>query len=121
MPGWVDTGMTLPGAVLAPVALTDGATVNTDAALSRTFRLTAAGNRTLAAPTNAVDGRMVTWEITASGADRTLALATGTGGFTFGSDIAGLTATVSSKTDYIGAKYNSTAQRWHVIAYVKGY
>lgn len=105
-----------------PQTLTDGANVATDASLGNLFRLTMAGNRTLDAPTNPTDGQRVIWAVTASGADRTLTLTTGTSGsFAFGTDITAVTTTVSGKTDFIGAMYSSTAARWRVIAYVKGY
>jgi fructose-1,6-bisphosphatase/inositol monophosphatase family enzyme len=41
--------------------------------------------------------------------------------FRFGSDITGLTATASGKTDYIGAVFNLTDQRWDVVAVTKGF
>ncbi|MCK9327636.1 MAG: hypothetical protein M0P69_19230 [Bacteroidales bacterium] len=103
------------------ITLTDGATPALDAALGNHFRLTAAGNRTIAVPTNPTEGQKIIIEHIASGADRTLALNTGTGGFAYGSDITGLSATVSGKHDFIGAVYNSAVNKWHVIAYVKGY
>jgi len=106
----------------APVTLTDGATVALDAAAGKVFTLTAAGNRTILAPTNAVDGRGIIIRHTASGADRTLSLTTGSAGaFAFGSDVTALTTTPSGTTDYIGAIYDATDQRWHVISYVKGF
>ncbi|GLZ34892.1 hypothetical protein Lesp02_70790 [Lentzea sp. NBRC 105346] len=45
----------------APVALTDQATLTTDASLSSVFRVTLGGNRTLANPTNPFDGQVVEW------------------------------------------------------------
>ncbi len=104
-----------------PVALTDGATPALNAALGNTFTLAAGGNRTIAAPTNAVNGQKIVILHTASAADRTLALTTGAGGFSFGTDITALTATTSGLTDLIGCIYNSTSNRWWVISYVKGY
>lgn len=103
------------------VALSDGATPALNAALGNTFTLTAAGDRTIAAPSNPVNGQKIVILHTASAANRTLSLTTGAGGFSFGTDITALTATTSGLTDYIGAIYNSTSNRWHVIAYVKGY
>lgn len=105
----------------AVVTLTDGATPALDASLGNTFVLTAAGNRTIAVPSNAVSGQKITIVHIASGADRTLALNTGAGGFRFGTDITALTATTSGKTDYIGAIYNATSSTWDVVAYAKGY
>lgn len=57
-----------------PFDLTDGATINTDAALSNIFKVTLGGNRTLANPTNLTDGMVLNWVIKQDGAGgRTLA------------------------------------------------
>jgi hypothetical protein len=106
----------------APVALTDGATVALDSSAAKVFTLSAAGNRTISAPTNPVDGRGIIILHTASGADRTLSLTTGSSGaFAFGSDITALTATTSGKTDVIGCLYSAVLARWLVVSYVKGF
>lgn len=47
--------------VVSLVALTDAATINTDASLSDVFSVTLGGNRTLANPTNLVAGQTVVW------------------------------------------------------------
>jgi len=108
--------------IYAPiVTMTDAATVALDAALGFVFRLVAAGNRTIAAPSNARSGQKIIVHHLASGGARTLALTSGTGGFRFGSDITSLTATASGKTDYIGAVYSDPDSRWDVVAVVKGY
>lgn len=64
-------------ALTTPVALTDGATIATNAALSNVFTVTIAGNRTLSNPTNLVAGQFITWQLKedATGS-RTLALDT---------------------------------------------
>jgi len=60
-----------------PVALTDGANIATNAALSNNFSVTLAGNRTLGNPTNVVAGRTYTWVVTQDGTgSRTLAYGT---------------------------------------------
>ena len=106
---------------LGSSTLTDGATPALNAALGNIFVLTAAGNRTIAVPSNAVAGQKIVIKHIASGAARTLALNTGAGGFRYGSDITGLTETASGKSDYIGAIYNGTDSKWDVCAYAKGY
>lgn len=103
------------------VALTDGATPALDASLGNVFTLLAEGNRTIAIPSNAVSGQRITIRHCAVGADRTLALNTSTGGFRYGSDITGLTATSNGKMDYIDAIYNEADNFWDVILYKKGY
>lgn len=102
-------------------ALTDGATPALDASLARIFTLAAAGDRTIAVPTNAIDGLPIIIAHTASGGTRTLALNTGTNGFAFGSDITALTTTASGKTDYIGCVWNGTIAKWLVLSYIKGF
>jgi hypothetical protein len=102
------------------VALADAATIATDASLGRYFRVTLGGNRTLGAPTNPVDGQRVVWEfIQDATGTRTLAL---NAVFALGTDIATVTlTTTASKRDFLGAIYNSTAAKWYVLAFVKGY
>lgn len=103
------------------VALTDGATPALDASLGNVFTLAAAGDRTIAVPTNATAGQKIVIRHLASGGARTLSLNSGAGGFRFGTDITALTQTASGKIDYIGCIYNSTDSKWDVVAVVKGY
>jgi hypothetical protein len=104
------------------VTLTDGANVAVNAQTPRrNFKLSAGGNRTLAAPTNPTDGQIIILEHYASGGARTLSLATGAGAYAFGTDITAITATSSGLSDYLTFRYNTTANRWHVIGYSKGY
>lgn len=103
------------------VVLTDGATPALDASLGNVFTLAAGGNSTIAVPSNATSGQKIVIQHFASGAARTLALNTGAGGFRFGTDITGLSATVSGATDYIGCIYNATPTKWDVVSYVKGF
>ncbi len=105
----------------APIVLIDAAEIITDAAAGSHFRVSITGNRTLLAPGNPSDGQRCVWAITASGADRTLSLATGTGGFAFGTDLTALTLIKAGTTDYLGAIFHAGASRWHVLAYSKGF
>jgi hypothetical protein len=57
-----------------PTVLLDGATINVNAALATTFRVTLAGNRTLANPTNLTNGQHLFFRIKQDGTgSRTLA------------------------------------------------
>ncbi len=99
------------------VALTDAATINTNAAAGKHFRVSIAGDRTLAAPTGASDGMRRIWEITASAANRNLTLATGTAGsFELTTNISSPITINSGKTHFIGAVYNASRDRWTVLA-----
>ncbi|HSX16923.1 MAG TPA: hypothetical protein VLH86_02375 [Patescibacteria group bacterium] len=110
----------LPVVAFGPVTLTDAATIATDASLGTHFRVTLAGSRTLGNPTNSTDGQKILWEIIQDGSgSHTIALDTN---FALGSDISSITlSTAAGKRDFLGAVYNSTAGKWHVIAFVKGY
>jgi hypothetical protein len=101
--------------------LVDGATPALDASAGTVFDLTALGDRTISVPTNPVAGKKIIIRHKASGANRTLALNTGVGGFRFGTDVTALSTTTSGKTDFIGAIYNATDQKWDVVAYMKGF
>lgn len=103
------------------VTLTDGATPALDASLGNTFLLNAAGDRTIAIPTNPTSGQKITIVHKASGGTRTLSLNTGAGGFRFGTDITALTSTTSGLTDYISAIYNAADSKWDIVSYVKGF
>lgn len=105
------------------ITLTDGVGPVIDAQLGNDFRLVAGGNRTLAAPSGPTDGQKIMIEHTASGAARTLSVNTGTGGFTFGSDVTSIAATASGKTDVIAFKYvtANSINKWLVLAQVQGF
>jgi hypothetical protein len=104
----------------SPISLTDGTSISTDASLSNQFRVTLGGNRTLANPTNAFDGQLITWSIKqdATGS-RTIALDTK---FRFGTDITSITlSTTANKTDKLGVQYNAADDKFDVIAFVRGF
>ncbi len=104
------------------VALTDAATIATDASLGNIFTVTLGGARTLGNPTNGTNGQKVVWRVSqdASGT-RTLAYGNA---FRFGSDVTSPTlSTTAGKIDYIGAIYNTggPTASWDVVAVSKGY
>lgn len=102
------------------VALTDAATIATDASLGNIFTVTLGGNRTLGAPTNPVNGQKCIWRVRQDGTgSRTLAF---NAAFRFGTSVASVVLTTSAnKTDYIGAIYNSTDSTWDVVAFADSY
>lgn len=88
---------------VTPVALADGATINTDASLSNSFTVTLGGNRTLADPTNTLDGVILQWKIKQDGTgSRTLAY--GSKFKWVGGSVPVLTATAGAR-DFIVAQY----------------
>jgi hypothetical protein len=90
---------------VTPVALTDAATINTDASLSNTFTVTLAGNRTLANPTNMTNGAIYTWRVRQDGTgSRTLAYGSK---FKWPGGTAPVLTTTASATDFISGQYFS--------------
>jgi hypothetical protein len=109
-----------------PVALTDAATIATDASLGNFFTVTLGGNRTMGAPTNPSDGQMILYRITQDGTgSRTLSFASGTSGsFKAGADLpfpSPVLSTAAAAIDYYGFIYSSAAARWHLMAYARGF
>lgn len=102
------------------VTLTDAATIATDASLGNSFQVTLGGNRTLGNPTNGKNGQKCIWELIQDGTgSRTITMDTK---FAFGTDITGITlTTTASKRDFITAQYDSTADKWYVVGFVRGY
>lgn len=102
------------------VTLTDAATIATDASAGVYFRVTLGDNRTLGEPSNPTNGQTCTWEVIQDGTgSRTLAY---NAIFAFGTDVPEPTlSTTASKRDFITARYNSTADKWYVLAVAKGY
>jgi hypothetical protein len=109
-----------PRVVTPSVALTDASTIATDASLGNYFRVTLGGNRTLGNPTNASDGQRIIFEFIQDGTgSRTLAYDTK---FAFGTDITAATLTTTiNKRDFLTVIYNSTADKFYVVGFVKGY
>jgi hypothetical protein len=93
---------------------------DTDASLGNFFKIAANANFTLTNPTNPTDGQRVTWQITqdATGS-RTITLGSA---FALGTDITSVVLTTAiNKCDFLGAIYDSTAAKWRVVSFVKGY
>lgn len=116
----VDNGTTVGFAFLPPVvvALTDAATITVDASLiphGGSFTVTLGGNRTMGNPTNAVDGKMITFAIRqdATGS-RTI---TWSANYRFTTTVTSPTlSTGNGKTDYIAFRYNGTDSKWDAMA-----
>jgi hypothetical protein len=92
----------------------------TDASLGNYFKISANAAFTLDNPTNPTDGQRITWQITqdATGT-RVMTLDTA---FAFGTDItAAVLTTTANKCDFLGAIYDSTAAKWRIVSFVKGY
>lgn len=101
-------------------ALTDAATIAVDAAVGDVFTVTLAGNRTMGAPTNPVDGRTALFRIRqdATGS-RTLSW---NAAFAFATNLpVPVLSTAANKVDYVGFIYNGVTAKWECLSYLLGY
>lgn len=102
----------------ATIALTDAATIATDASLGSRFTVTLGGNRTLGAPTNPREGQRCMWLLKQD--------ATGSRTLTLNSAFhvpTGMTVTLSTAAatvDAIEAVYSSFVSGWIVTNFLKG-
>jgi hypothetical protein len=106
---------------LAIQDLTDGATIAVDAATGPKFAVTLGGNRTIANPTGAVDGRVIIFRLRQDG--------TGTRVVTWGSDyrfrgdLAAANVTLSTAAnlvDRVAFEYVAADTKWDCISFIKG-
>lgn len=120
--GTVNTSsLTVGGAFnITADTLTDAATIAVDASLGNVFTVTLGGNRTLGNPSNPTNGQRILFRIRQDGTgSRTLTLDTK---YRLGTTITSTTLTTTAgKTDYLGVIYNSTDDKFDVIAFVKGF
>jgi hypothetical protein len=96
------------------VTLTDAATITVDASLGDVYRVTLGGNRTLGAPSNPTDTQRIRIEVGATGASRTLTLASGAGGYVLATGQSITALPVASFDTYV-CVYSSSANRWRVL------
>jgi hypothetical protein len=105
------------------VVLSEADPILIDVSLGRYFRVEITGDHTLDVPTGVAGGvrqRVIT-VYNSDGSDHTLSLNTGAGGFRFGSDVTGTTATIAGETDYLTFIWNATDSKWDVVGYTKGF
>lgn len=112
-------GSTWAKAVLpAVVALTDGATIATDASLGNLFTVTLGGNRTMAAPTNPTDGQVIRYRVTQDATGSRLI--TWNAAFRFGTTYPAPTlSTAAAKVDYVEFQYSAADSKWDCTGFAK--
>lgn len=100
--------------------LVDAANIVVDATTGSYFTVTLGGNRTLMNPTGAKNGQRFLFEIIQDGTgSRTLAYDTK---FAFGVTLPSITLTTTAgATDYIGAVYSETADKFYILAFSPDY
>lgn len=99
------TDLSVSGQATMPLqTLTDGASIAWNCASGAKAKVTLAGNRAMAAVTNAIEGTAYTlWVIQDGTGGRTLTWATtGAGSFDFGAEGAPLLSTMANKADLLG-------------------
>lgn len=106
---------------LSVQTLTDAATINVDAATSNKFHVTLGGNRTIANPTNAVDGRLIIFRLQQDANGNRVV--TWSGDYRFRGDLAAANVVLSTGanvTDRIAFEYHAADGKWDCVSFVKG-
>jgi hypothetical protein len=113
--------VTEPGGIApAVVVLTHAATIAVNASLGNDFRVTIAGNRTIAKPSNPVNGQQIIFQIT-QGPGGPFTITWGTGyEFSTGQPQPTL-STGAGQTDLLGFIYNAAHGQWLLAAFVNGF
>jgi hypothetical protein len=102
------------------VQLTDGPTIAVDASAGNDFRVTMASSRTIADPSNSVDGQQIIFQITQGSAGS--AAVTWDTTYEFSTDLPQPTlSTTPGQTDLLGFIYNAAAGKWRLAAFVNGF
>ena len=121
-------GDTMTGKLAPKVTvLTDAATVAVNAAAGNDFRLTftsaVGASRAIGAPTNAVDGQSVTYELIqgASGGPYTVSWASGATGYDFGTAGAPTLSTGASAIDLAAFRYSAAKGQWLYLGTAGGF
>jgi hypothetical protein len=113
---------TVEQGALAPavVALTDAATIAVDASAGNDFRVTIAGDRTIANPSNPTDGQKITLQVT-QGAGGSSTITWGSG-YEFSTGLPQPTlSTKAGDTDLLAFIYNQDKGKWLLAAYLNGF
>ena len=101
--------------------LTDSATIAVDAAAANKFHITLGGNRTIANPTNAVDGRLVIFRLQQDATGNRVV--TWGNDYRFGGDLAAanvVLSTAANITDRIAFEYHDADAKWDCVSFIKG-
>lgn len=117
-----EQAVTVEEGALAPavVYLTDAATIAVDASQGNDFRITLGGNRTVATPSNAVNGQQIIFQVTqGSGGPFTI---TWGAGYEFSASLPQpALSTTAGQTDLLGFIYNATTGTWLLAAFLNGF
>jgi hypothetical protein len=104
----------------AVVALTDAPTISVDASAGNDFRVTLGASRTMGAPSNAVNGQQIIFQITQGSAGS--ATLTWPSGYEFSAQMPQPTLSTSpGQTDLLGFIYNAVKGTWLLAAFVYGF
>jgi hypothetical protein len=98
-----------------------GGTITPDATLSSSVFVTVNATTTINGPTGGYDGQKILFRLAQDATGHTVTFSTGAGNFSFSTDLPSFTASAANLTDYVGAVFNSGANRWQILGIVKGF
>jgi hypothetical protein len=98
-----------------------GGTITPDATLSSSVFVTVDAVTTINGPTGGYNGQKILFRLAQDATGHAVTFNTGAGNFSFSTDLPSFTASAANLTDYVGAVFNSGANRWQIIGIVKGF
>ena len=101
--------------------LADASTIDVDAAAANKFEVTLGGNRTIANPTNAADGRIIIFRLRQDNSGGRIV--TWGDDYRFRGDLAAANVVLSTSAntiDRVGFEYVSADAKWDCVSYIKG-
>jgi hypothetical protein len=104
----------------AVVGLTDAATIAVDASLGNDFRVTIAGNRTIANPSNPAPGQQIIFQVT-QGPGGGFSVSWGSA-YEFSDGLPQpILSSQAGQTDLLGFIYNAAKGKWLLAAFLNGF
>jgi hypothetical protein len=101
--------------------LADAATIDVDAAAANKFEITLGGNRTIANPTNAADGRVIIFRLRQDNTGGRIV--TWGNDYRFRGDLAAANVVLSTSAntiDRVAFEYVTADHKWDCVSFIKG-
>jgi len=98
-----------------------GGTITPVATTTSTVFVTVDAAATINGPTSGYNGQKILFRLAQDATGHSVTFSTGSGNFSFGTDLPSFTASGANLTDYVGAIYNSTSNRWNIVGITRGF
>jgi hypothetical protein len=98
-----------------------GGTITPNATTTSTVFVTVDAAATINGPTSGYNGQKILFRLAQDATGHSVTFSTGSGNFSFSTDIPSFTASTANLTDYVGAIFNSTSNVWNIVGVTRGF